>query len=193
MRKFVLILISLVILFLIAIAIYKSYTPNSEIQKTASVSAEASTISTALAETVPVTVANETANYSSTTTANETSNSSTTTAAGEISNSSTTTAATEAVESTTQEVDINLPTLKLSIYEGPVVVQDSGMAYYRVEARVTGNPAPYIKFSRDDSGGVWGKNRAQINLNNGESYDLVVTAVNSIGAVKKHIVLTWSQ
>ena len=67
------------------------------------------------------------------------------------------------------------------------------MVYYRVEARVTGNPAPFIKFSRDDSNGVWGKNIAQINLKNGESYDLVVTAVNSIGSVKRHIVLTWSQ
>jgi hypothetical protein len=181
MRKFVLILISLVILFLIAIAVYKSYTPNSEIQKTAAVSAETSAISTSLPETVQTTAVDETAN------------SSTTTAVDETANSSTTTASTETVESTTQEVDINLPTLKLSIYEGPVVVQDSGMVYYRVEARVTGNPAPFIKFSRDDSGGVWGKNRAQINLNNGESYDLVVTAVNSIGAVKKHIVLTWSQ
>jgi hypothetical protein len=181
MKKFVSILISLVILFLIAVAVYKSYTPNSVIEKPAAVSAETSAIITSLQETGLATAANETAN------------SSTTTAANEAANSSTTVTATETVESTTEEVDINLPTLKLVIYEGPVVVQDSDMVYYRIEARVTGNPAPFIKFSRDDSGGVWGKNRAQINLKNGESYDLVVTAVNSIGASKKHIVLTWSQ
>jgi hypothetical protein len=181
MKKFVSILISLVILFLIAVAVYKSYTPNSEIQETAAISAETTSTSTSLPETAPATSANETANSSTTTSANETAN------------FSTTTAATETVESTTEDVNINLPTLKLIIYEGPVVVQDSDMVYYRVEARVTGNPAPFIKFSRDDSGGVWGKNRAQINLKNGESYDLVVTAVNSIGAVKKHILLTWSQ
>jgi hypothetical protein len=205
MRKFVLILISLVILFLIAIAVYKSYTPNSEIQKTEAVSAETSSVSASLPETAQVTAVDETANSSTTTAADDSANFSTTTAADDSADASTTTAAddsanfstttttTETVESTTQEVDINFPTLKLRIYEGPVAVQDSGMVYYRVEARVTGNPAPFIKFSRDDSGGVWGKNRAQINLNNGESYDLVVTAVNSIGAVKKHIVLTWSQ
>jgi hypothetical protein len=181
MKKLVSILISMVILFLIAIAIYKSYTPNSDIQGTAAVSAETTSTGTTLVETTPAIVANETANSSTTTSANETAN------------SSATTATTETVESTALEVDINLPTLKLIIYEGPVAVQDSGMVYYRVEARVTGNPAPFIKFSRDDSGGVWGKNRAQINLNNGESYDLVVTAVNSIGSVKKHIILTWSQ
>ena len=38
-----------------------------------------------------------------------------------------------------------------------------------------------------------GKNKAQINLKNGESYNLVVTAVNSAGSVTKHIELTWSQ
>jgi len=67
------------------------------------------------------------------------------------------------------------------------------MCYYRVEAIVTGDPYPIIKFSKDDSNGTWGKNKAQVNLKNGESYDLIVTAVNSVGAVTKHIVLTWSQ
>jgi hypothetical protein len=193
MKKFVSILISFVILFLIAVAVYKSYTPNSEIQKTAALSAETSAISEPLIDTAPAIAANETAGVSSTTAANETAGVSSTTAANETANSSTTVTATDTVESTTEEVNINLPTLKLIIYEGPVAVQDSDMVYYRIEARVTGSPAPFIKFSRDDSGGVWGKNRAQINLKNGESYDLVVTAVNSIGAVKKHIVLTWSQ
>ena len=169
MKKFVSILISLVILFLIAIAVYKSYVPNSGIQKAEAISAETSAISASLPETAPATAANVTPISSTTETAIET------------------------VESTTEGVNINLPTLKLIVYEGPVSVQGSDMVYYRVEARVTGNPAPFIKFSRDDSSGAWGKNRAQINLKNGESYDLVVIAVNSLGSVKGHIVLVWSQ
>ena len=67
------------------------------------------------------------------------------------------------------------------------------MCYYRVAVIVTGNPAPIIKFSKDDSNGSWGKNKAQVNLKNGESYDLAVTAVNSVGIVTKHIVLIWGQ
>jgi hypothetical protein len=181
MKKFVSILISLVILFLIAVAVYKSYTPNSEVQKTAAVSAETSADSVPLMETAPATAANETAGDSTTTAANETVS------------SSTTETALVTTETTAETTDINFPTLKLIVYEGPVMVQDSDMVYYRVEARVTGNPAPFIKFSRDDSAGVWGKNIAQINLKNGESYDLVATAVNSFGSVRKHIVLTWSQ
>jgi hypothetical protein len=180
-RKFVLILISLIILFLIAVAAYKSYTPNSGIQKTADESAETSAINGPLQETA------------SATTANEDSGSSVTTAASETIITSTTETASATTETAIETVDINFPTLKLVVYEGPVAVQDSSMVYYRVQARVTGNPAPFIKFSRDDSGGAWGKNIAQINLQNGESYDLVVTAVNSIGFVKRNIVLTWSQ
>jgi hypothetical protein len=180
-RKLVSILISIVIVFLISVAVYKSYTPNSKIQKTAAISAETSAISTSLPETAPANTANETISDTTTTAANET-----------IS-ASTTETTLETVESTTEDISKNLPTLKLIIYEGPVTVLDSDMCYYRVEARVTGSPAPFIKFSRDDSGGVWGKNRAQINLKNGESYNLVVTAVNSFGAVKKNMVLTWSQ
>ena len=86
-----------------------------------------------------------------------------------------------------------MPALKIIVYEGPVIVQNSDICYYRVEAIVTGNPATIIKFSKDDSGGAWGKNKSQVNLKKGESYDLVVTAVNSGGTVTNHIVLTWSQ
>jgi hypothetical protein len=181
MKKFVSILISLVILFLIAVAVYKSYTPNSNIQKTADESAETSAISEAIPET------------SLATTSNEDTISSVTTAANETASTSTMETALVTTETTAVTTDINLPTLKLIVYEGPVKVQESDMVYYRVEARATGNPAPFIKFSRDDSAGVWGKNIAQINLKNGESYDLVVTAVNSVGSAKRHIMLAWSQ
>ena len=98
----------------------------------------------------------------------------------------------EETETTVEEISKSLPTLKLVVYEGPVIV-DSDMCYYRIEAKVTGNPAPIIKFSKDDSNGAWGKNKAQVNLKNGESYDLVVTAVNSAGKVVEHIELTWSK
>lgn len=182
-NKIVSILISIVILFLIVVAVYKSYTPNSTIQKDAAMSAETSASSLPLPETALTT----------TTTANETTNTSTKTPANETTNTSTTETSLVTIETTAEDINKNLPTLKLIIYEGPIMVQDSDMVYYRVKARVTGIPAPFINFSRDDSGGVWGKNISQINLKNGESYDLVVTAVNSFGVVKKHIVLIWSQ
>ena len=168
-KKFVSIIISIILIFLIAIAVYTSYAPNSKKQKTVAVSTETSTISMSLPETTSATTSIETLSTPSTTTVIET------------------------TETTTEDISKNLPTIKIIVYEGPVIVQDSDICYYRVEAIVTGNPAPIIKFSKDDSGGAWGKNKAQVNLKNGESYDLVVTAVNSVGTVTKHIVLTWSQ
>ena len=167
-KKFVSITISIIIILLIAVVIYSTYVPNSKKQKTVAVSTETSTIRVSLPETTLATTI-ETLGTPSTTTVIET------------------------IETTTTDINKNLPTLKIIVYEGPVIVQDSDMCYYRVEVIVTGNPAPIIKFSKDDSGGAWGKNKAQVNLKNGESYDLVVTAVNSVGTATKHIVLTWSQ
>ena len=168
-KKFVSITISIIIIFLIAVVIYSTYAPNSKKQKTVAVSTETSTISASLPETTLATIVTETLSIPSTTTVLET------------------------IETTTTDISKNLPALKIIVYEGPVIVQNSDICYYRVEAIVTGNPAPIIKFSKDDSGGAWGKNKSQVNLKNGESYDLVVTAVNSVGTVTKHIVLTWSQ
>ena len=168
-KKFVSITISIIIIFLITLAVYTSYAPNSKKQKTAAVSTETSTISMSLPETTLTTTAIETLSIPSTTTVIET------------------------IETTAEDISKNLPTLKIIVYEGPVIVQDSVMCYYRVAAIVTGNPAPIIKFSKDDSNGVWGKNKVQVNLKNGESYNLVVTAINSVGVVTKHIDLTWSQ
>ena len=167
-KKFVSIIISIIIIFLIAVAVYTSYAPNSKKQKTGAVSTETSTINMSLPETTLATTAIESESTPGTTTVIET------------------------TQTTAEDISKNLPTLKLIVYEGPVIVEND-MCYYRVEAIVTGNPAPIIKFSKDDSNGVWGKNKAQVNLKNGESYDLVVTAVNSVGAVTKHINLTWSQ
>ena len=167
-RKFGSIIIFILILFLIAVAIYTNNASNSEKQKTIAISTETSTDSMSLPEATVETTAIETSSTPSTTTAIET------------------------IGTTTEDISKNLPTLKLIVYEGPVIV-DSDMCYYRVEAIVTGNPAPVIKFSKDDSNGTWGKNKAQVNLKNGESYDLIVTATNSAGTVTKHIELTWSQ
>ena len=109
-----------------------------------------------------------------------------------------TTTATEAISTTissvTEETTAGVvPTINLEIFEGPIYSAGNGICYYRVKATVTGDPAPVIYFSKDDSGGAWGKNKVQVNLKNGESYDLVVTAVNSVGTATKHINLTWSQ
>ncbi|MCL4416526.1 MAG: hypothetical protein M1365_07510 [Actinobacteria bacterium] len=170
MRKFGTILIFLSVIFLITIAVYTSNAANSEKQKAAAESIETIAATTSLTE---VTTAN------------------TTTTTAETLSTPNTTTVTETIE-TTEDTSKNLPTLKLIIYEGPVIINND-MCYYRVEAKVTGDPYPAIKFSKDDSNGTWGKNRAQVNLKNGESYDLVVTAFNSAGKVSRHIVLTWSQ
>ena len=167
-RKFGTIIISIIIIFLTVIAIYTINDSNPEKQKTIAESTGTSAASTSLPEVTIATTAIETESTSSTTTVIET------------------------IETTAEDINKNLPTLKLIVYEGPIMV-DSDMCYYRVEAKVTGDPYPVIKFSKDDSNGTWGKNKAQINLKNGESYDLVVTAVNSAGKVTKHIELTWSQ
>ena len=100
----------------------------------------------------------------------------------------------ETIALTTEETTAGVaPTINLEIFEGPTYSAGGDICYYRVKATVTGDPAPVVYFSKDDSGGAWGKNKAQVNLKNGESYDLVVTAVNSVGTVINHIVLTWGQ
>jgi len=170
MRKFGTILIFLSVIFLIAIAVYTSNAANSEKQKAVAESNGTVVAITSLAEVTAAT---------------------TTTTAVEVLSTPSTATVTDTIE-TTEDTSKNLPTLKLIIYEGPVIV-DNNMCYYRIEAKVTGDPYPAVKFSKDDSNSTWGKNRAQINLKNGESYDLVVTAFNSVGKVTKHIVLSWSQ
>jgi hypothetical protein len=168
-RKFISITISIIIIFLIAAAIYANYSANSKKQKIVANSPGTSTISTSLPENTTENTTIETLDIPLITTAIET------------------------IETTAEDINKNLPTLKLIVYEGPVIEQDSNICYYRVKAIVTGNPAPIIKFNKDDSNGAWGKNIAQVNLKNGESFNLTVTAFNSAGAVTKHINLTWSQ
>ena len=167
-KKFVSITISIIIILLIAVVIYSTYSPNSKKQKTVAISTKTSTINSSLPETTLMSTV-ETLNTPSTTTVMKT------------------------IETTTTDNSKNLPTLKLVVYEGPVIIEDSNICYYRVQAIVTGDPYPTIKFSKDDSNGAWGKNKTQVNLKNGESYDLVVTATNSAGSITRSIELTWIQ
>jgi len=82
------------------------------------------------------------------------------------------------------------PTIKLEIYEGPTPAPGN-VCYYRVEAIVTGNPEPKVKFSKDDSNKAWGPKKAQVNLIEGETFILEVTATNSEGVAEKNISLSW--
>ncbi|MHB1346102.1 MAG: hypothetical protein ACYCXK_01310, partial [Candidatus Humimicrobiaceae bacterium] len=152
-----------------AVVVYSIYTPNPKKQKTVAESTETSVAITSLTETTSETTSIETLSTPSETTATET------------------------TQTTNEDINKNLPTLKLVVYEGPVIIEDSSICYYRVVAIVTGDPYPAIKFSKDDSNGAWGRNKTQVNLKNGESYDLVVTATNSAGKITRSIELTWIQ
>ncbi|MBA7588568.1 hypothetical protein ES708_30628 [subsurface metagenome] len=91
-----------------------------------------------------------------------------------------------------QEEPKEAPTIELQIYEGPVYSQADNVCYYRVKAIVTGAPTPDVEFSRDDSGGAWGENKAQVNLNDpSDTYTLTATATNSEGADTDSINLSW--
>jgi len=83
------------------------------------------------------------------------------------------------------------PTITLSVYEGPTYSPADGVCYYRIEAIVTGNPAPTVTFSKDDSGGAWGSKKTQINLNPGDTYTLVATATNSEGVATASMNITY--
>jgi hypothetical protein len=84
-------------------------------------------------------------------------------------------------ESQQSEEDKKAPTIELIVYQGPVYSEEDDVYYYRVEAKVTGNPQPEVDFSKDDSNGSWGPTKVQINLKRGQSYTLTATAKNSEG------------
>jgi len=90
-----------------------------------------------------------------------------------------------------REEVLEKPSVKLSIIKGPEYAQDGAICYYRVKAEVTGNPAPRIIFSKDDSNGTWGRNIAQINLTQNEAYNLVCDVKNSEGSSASSITLNW--
>ena len=84
------------------------------------------------------------------------------------------------------------PTINLEIFEGPTYSAGDDICYYRVRAIVTGDPAPTVSFSKDDSGGVWGPLKTQINLKrNSPNYTLTAKATNSAGQAMNSITLSW--
>lgn len=73
----------------------------------------------------------------------------------------------------------NAPEISLELIgEQPA---EEGHHRFEVEALVTGSPLPEVSFSRDDSAGEAGENRAWILLAPGEQYTLTATAKNSAG------------
>jgi len=84
------------------------------------------------------------------------------------------------------------PTIELKIYEGPEYSQADDVCFSRIEAVVTGDPAPTVEFSKDDSGGAFGPKKVQINLTkNNQSYTLTAKAKNSAGEASASINLKW--
>ena len=84
-----------------------------------------------------------------------------------------------------------IPVLTLAIVEGPVILEDNSLCYYRVKAETKGSPAPKLFFSKDDSNGAWGSSIVQVNLSPGESYELIVKASNSSGQANASTILNW--
>jgi len=85
------------------------------------------------------------------------------------------------------------PKLSLEVIEGPLVLEDNSLCYYRIKATVKGSPHPKINFSKDDSSGAWGENIVQINLAPDETYELAVKASNSSGQANASAILSWKE
>jgi hypothetical protein len=108
-----------------------------------------------------------------------------TTEANEIGSTEPTTTSTSGPQDTA-------PTIKLQIYEGPSYSQADDVCYYRIEAIVSGSPAPAVTFSRDDSKGSFGSKKVQVNLTkNSQSYQLTAKAKNPAGEASASIDLKW--
>ena len=104
-----------------------------------------------------------------------------------------TTSQTQQTQQTTQQTqgEPAAPTIELKISEGPIYSEADDVCYWRVEAIVTGNPAPKITWNRDDSEGL-GNNIGQVNLTrDNPEYTLVGTAENSIDTATDEIILSW--
>ena len=92
-----------------------------------------------------------------------------------------------------QETINSIPVLSLEVIEGPVVLEDNSLCYYRIKAVAKGSPRPKIYFSKDDSGGAWGENIVQVNLIPDETYELTVKASNSAGQANISAILSWQE
>ncbi|NLA25792.1 MAG: PKD domain-containing protein, partial [Firmicutes bacterium] len=66
---------------------------------------------------------------------------------------------------------------------------EEGSYHFEIEAMVTGKPVPEVSFSRDDSAGEAGENRAWILLAPGEQYTLTAIAENSAGQASAELEL----
>jgi len=100
--------------------------------------------------------------------------------------------ATETTSEDNGQDDAKKPTIKLAIYEGPTYAPESGVCFYRIKATVTGDPAPEVKFSKDDSLGTLGAGKCQVNINNpGDTYTLTATAKNKSGEKTETLELSW--
>jgi len=98
----------------------------------------------------------------------------------------------EEAEEEAEEDEEVAPTIELKIYQGPTYSEADGVCYYRIKATVTGNPAPTIEFSKDDSSGAFGSKKAQVNLHDpGDTYTLTATATNSEGTATDSIDISW--
>jgi hypothetical protein len=85
------------------------------------------------------------------------------------------------------------PTIELVIDEGPLYSKGDDICYYRVRAIVTGEPLPGIIFSKDDSQGSLGPDKAQVNLKrDSKSFVLTATASNAEGEATDTMTLVWS-
>ena len=85
------------------------------------------------------------------------------------------------------------PRVELEVYMGPEYSQADDICYYRVEAKVEGDPLPdRAVFSRDDSNGAWGLFKAQVNLTPAEpDYTLTAEVTTSKGTDSDSIDLSW--
>ncbi len=84
------------------------------------------------------------------------------------------------------------PTIELEIYEGPTYVEADDVCYYRIAAIITGDPAPEVEFSKDDSEGSLGEGKTQVNLyDTSDTYTLTATATNPVGNDTASIDLSW--
>ena len=92
-----------------------------------------------------------------------------------------------------QDISETMPTIELVIDEGPLYSKADDICYYRVRAIVTGEPSPEVSFSKDDSQGSLGSNKAQINLKrDSKSYVLTAIASNKEGEAMDTLTLIWN-
>ena len=96
-----------------------------------------------------------------------------------------------AEEQTTQDELLEASSIAIFIYEGPLYSEEDNLCYYRIASEVYGNPYPKLTWSKDDSNGNFGKDKAQVNLQRGETYALSATATNLVNSITVTTDLSW--